>query len=333
VLELAIRARILQVGAIFVAIASPENTLFRSETTNPFDDLRRMKKRLLPNLRHDKPNMSRKSKAMKDTTDEPISSPTPTSRSGDSESRPGLAWNRTITRRSFLKRTGGATAATFVSWHAATSNVDAATWIAEGGSGSGDNTPDWRIHSHEIGHALGSSVKPPDGHVIEASFGPLTQTTWGAVNKMIRRKLVLEAYAPRDLPNSPWYTYMATCAVTIRVSEWAEVADVANGEPVGWDDMTESEWNHWYASEYVDKHVTSATLTKMVSNGPDGKPYVEVVSSSVHGGTDSTKSVGGIGITLVWVGDDLNITFSSLGQSIDPNTFTLISQWSLKNFP
>lgn len=47
----------------------------------------------------------------------------------------GSLWNNPITRRSFLKRTGGATVATFIAWHSVTQISKADTGAAAGSSG------------------------------------------------------------------------------------------------------------------------------------------------------------------------------------------------------
>jgi hypothetical protein len=48
----------------------------------------------------------------------------------------GAAWNNSISRRSFLKRTGGATAATLVAWHSLQSTARATETPSGGGSGT-----------------------------------------------------------------------------------------------------------------------------------------------------------------------------------------------------
>jgi hypothetical protein len=52
----------------------------------------------------------------------------------------GAGWNNQLSRRSFLKRTGGATAATFVAWHISSSNVRADSTQEVAGDSSKTNS-------------------------------------------------------------------------------------------------------------------------------------------------------------------------------------------------
>lgn len=88
----------------------------------------------------------------------------------ESEGSAGGAWGNGITRRSFIKRAGGATVASLVAWNALTSMAR-----AQGGQGEGNSSGSWFITC--IGVPTDSptetwSVDPTRTHCLAVSYNP-----------------------------------------------------------------------------------------------------------------------------------------------------------------
>lgn len=224
-------------------------------------------------------------------------------------------------------------------WHLTSISSDALTGVVEGGSGSGDNSPDWRIHSFEVLENTDplqtrpQTPGPPGGVIWEMSDGEEVDWTDNGVNKKVRKVLVLQGHAP-DNPSSNQndieYGASANCDVSIRVSEWAQISDIVNGQPANWVFMTSAEWSRWDDNPNNPSiHETTATLQKEVISTTG---VVRELSHTTHGGNDTTKSKSGIAIELTWNGDQLKIKFQADSIGVDENTFDLETIWGIKNF-
>ena len=227
------------------------------------------------------------------------------------------------TRRRFLKRTGGATAATVLTW-VLHSEADAETTVT---SAKGSRAPNWKIRSEEVGSTEG---------YLDLSWGPQTDWTWGAEAKKVRKVLKLYAHAPEDPADvqgrDQWAT-SATANVSIDVWEWAEIAPVVNGEAGEWEAMTVAQWESW-TGEDADNSAhasTTASLEKSIDDTTAVEPSL-TVTATPSGNDDDTTSEEGIFIKLEWNGDTLNIIFRALGLGIEENDYDLETMWHLKNF-
>jgi hypothetical protein len=242
-----------------------------------------------------------------------------------------------VTRRSFVKRTGGATVATLVAWNMTMTAQRALAMesIVDGGSTS-EGDADWKVRSAPVGLPF---EEVEVRQYLDISHGPIQDWTPNNVAKKVRRVLHMFAYAPANPADAPVsgshnFAYTAKCEIKVRVEEWAEIADVGNdGQPVNWTNMTQGQWNSWTNSEHVDSNTFVAYLTKQVLDSTKAVPTLSITENFPVGvNNDDTKSDGGIYIKLTWSGDSLNIVFRALGLGIEENDYDIESVWELRNY-
>ena len=225
--------------------------------------------------------------------------------------------------------------ATLVAWNLANVRVEAYTYVSESSSSPGAK---WEIRTEQVGCPLldkAVDIKAPQ----DKSEGPILN--WDATRK-VRRVFYLEVFAPEnpaeDVNHNDQWAQSATCSLSIRVSEWAEVAPLAQGVVGKFDAMTQPQWDEWTKTLSTDgqpltpnKCEASAILTKSIN--PDGQdPEVTVVAQSVSGSSGSQSS-GGIAIDLSWIPDDqgnydiLHVVFGAVPLGAADQDMDFVTVW------
>jgi hypothetical protein len=204
-----------------------------------------------------------------------------------------------ITRRSFLKRTGGATVATLVAWNLASQEIRAAHAFTS------DSSPKWKIRSR----AVGSTVVP-----IKEGLGNPEDWTHNNVTYPVKRSLQLFASAPDNPPDSPpgthKYANSATCSVTIKLRRWASIKLTANSDFVP---MSDQNYNDWPGSaNWKGAIPASAILTQQIYDPSALEPTLTITGIAPQTEAERSHSDLDMSLYVWWEGEKLHFDFSSV---------------------
>ena len=195
-------------------------------------------------------------------------------------------WNNPVTRRSFLKRSGGATVAALIVCNIATYQAKAT--VTDDSSVSQGTKSNFKIKA-----ALLNGTDISQG----------SEETWTRPNNQpslkVRRGLRLTATSPETV-----FAESATAAISINVEEFAYVELNPSTSPGVFTEMTPAMFQQ-YRGGNKDTHSTSASITKTCDSATGA--ITETLTSDAY-----NETVSGINIDLSWVDDALTIKWKSV---------------------
>lgn len=198
-----------------------------------------------------------------------------------------------ITRRSFLKRSGGATVAAMVAWSLTEEQLRAEV-INDSISLSGTKDA-WKIKVDAINHTEDS-----EGSEKTWSYDHDNNPNTPAQSWKVKKVLWVYVTAPQtDFADS------AKSDVSIVVAEWAIIERNPSTSPGIFTIMTETEFEA-YRDGNRDVHSSSAFSEKTINTDTGN-----IVSTTTSDEYDDT--VSGIFMSHEWEGDKLKITFGGTG--------------------